>query len=368
MTSSRQLQAASFRSIGGTSGRLRSSTGSSGGRWPSAGLGWDSAWVIRSLIGWFLSRSLLAWLAVAGPAKPSQGGHTGGRPTVPAARRPTLYQRDYLMRQIEQVGRMLAAIIGLAKGGRGDEALGMFDEAYKPLVGVEPGHAPGGAGPGAAQGRGRPVRRGRPGGGGGDPLPAGRSPGRHPGRPLGAAAGPGAGRRPGGAGRGAGAVAPPAAGHREGAGGAGSLRRRRGRSVRGDRRPPRRPRAGRGGDRLLPAPAPARARAAGRGRPDPPGGQRHPGRAAAPRAAGRGGALALVEGPAAQWPVLGGALLVVADPGLVVVEEDLEVLLDGVGRADQPLGDLRGGVALQDQPGDVLLALGQPVGRHQQRG
>src|SRR5918994_4520648 len=136
MTSSRQLQAASFRSIGGTSGRLRSSTGSSGGRWPSAGLGWDSAWVIRSLIGWFLSRSLLAWLAVAGPAKPSQGGHTGGRPTVPAARRPTLYQRDYLMRQIEQVGRMLAAIIGLAKGGRGDEALGMFDEAYKPLVGV----------------------------------------------------------------------------------------------------------------------------------------------------------------------------------------------------------------------------------------
>jgi tetratricopeptide (TPR) repeat protein len=50
-----------------------------------------------------------------------------------------LYQRDYLMRQIEQVGRMLAAIIGLAKGGRGDEALGMFDEAYKPLLGVGTG-------------------------------------------------------------------------------------------------------------------------------------------------------------------------------------------------------------------------------------
>ena len=31
---------------------------------------------------------------------------------------------------------MLAHILGLAKGGRGDEALGMFDEAYKPLVGV----------------------------------------------------------------------------------------------------------------------------------------------------------------------------------------------------------------------------------------
>jgi tetratricopeptide (TPR) repeat protein len=43
------------------------------------------------------------------------------------------------MRQIEQVGRMLAAIIGLAKGGRGDEALGMFDEAYKPLLGVGTG-------------------------------------------------------------------------------------------------------------------------------------------------------------------------------------------------------------------------------------
>jgi tetratricopeptide (TPR) repeat protein len=40
------------------------------------------------------------------------------------------------MRQIEQVGRMLAHILGLAKGGRGGEALGLFDEAYKPLLGV----------------------------------------------------------------------------------------------------------------------------------------------------------------------------------------------------------------------------------------
>src|SRR4030095_11289355 len=53
-----------------------------------------------------------------------------------ASRRPTLYQRDYLMRQIEQVGRMLAHIMGLDKGERGEEALGMFDEAYKPLIGV----------------------------------------------------------------------------------------------------------------------------------------------------------------------------------------------------------------------------------------
>ena len=43
------------------------------------------------------------------------------------------------MRQIEQIGQMLAHILGLAKGGRGDEALGMFDEAYKPLLGVGTG-------------------------------------------------------------------------------------------------------------------------------------------------------------------------------------------------------------------------------------
>jgi tetratricopeptide (TPR) repeat protein len=43
------------------------------------------------------------------------------------------------MRQIEQVGQLLAHILGLAKGGRGDEALGMFDEAYRPLLGVGTG-------------------------------------------------------------------------------------------------------------------------------------------------------------------------------------------------------------------------------------
>jgi tetratricopeptide (TPR) repeat protein len=31
---------------------------------------------------------------------------------------------------------MLARILGLAKGGRGDEALGLFDQAYQPLLGV----------------------------------------------------------------------------------------------------------------------------------------------------------------------------------------------------------------------------------------
>ena len=40
------------------------------------------------------------------------------------------------MRQIEQVGRMLAHILGLARGGRPEEALGAFDEAYAPLLGV----------------------------------------------------------------------------------------------------------------------------------------------------------------------------------------------------------------------------------------
>jgi tetratricopeptide (TPR) repeat protein len=40
------------------------------------------------------------------------------------------------MRQIEQVGRMLAHILGLAKGGRPDAALGLFDQAYAPLLGV----------------------------------------------------------------------------------------------------------------------------------------------------------------------------------------------------------------------------------------
>jgi hypothetical protein len=49
-----------------------------------------------------------------------------------------------------------------------------------------------------------------------------------------------------------------------------------------------------------------------------------------------------------------------------LVEHALEVLLDGVGRHHQPLGDLGGRVALQHQPGDLLFALGQPVGRHQQ--
>jgi tetratricopeptide (TPR) repeat protein len=47
-----------------------------------------------------------------------------------------VYQRDYLMRQIEIAGQMLARILGLARRGRGEEALGLFDQAYQPLLGV----------------------------------------------------------------------------------------------------------------------------------------------------------------------------------------------------------------------------------------
>src|SRR6266540_1315786 len=47
-----------------------------------------------------------------------------------------LYQRDYLMRQIELAAQALARILVAAKGCKRDQALALFDEAYKPLVGV----------------------------------------------------------------------------------------------------------------------------------------------------------------------------------------------------------------------------------------
>jgi tetratricopeptide (TPR) repeat protein len=40
------------------------------------------------------------------------------------------------MRQIEIVGQMLARILRLARDGRQGEALGLFEEAYQPLLGV----------------------------------------------------------------------------------------------------------------------------------------------------------------------------------------------------------------------------------------
>ena len=90
-----------------------------------------------------------------------------------------------------------------------------------------------------------------------------------------------------------------------------------------------------------------------------------------------------IQRPATQRSAGDRALLVVAQARLVVGEEDLadqfapavdaglledvlEVLLDGLRRDGQRCGDLRGGIALQDQPGDILLALGQAVGGHQQ--
>src|SRR4029450_2196871 len=100
-TSRRQLQAASRRSAGGTSG-------------PSS-----------SLMGPL--RLLVERLGYPWP--------TGRKPQL-EDEEAGLYQRDYLMRQIEQVGRMLAAILKLAKGGRGGEALGMLAGAYKALLRV----------------------------------------------------------------------------------------------------------------------------------------------------------------------------------------------------------------------------------------
>jgi tetratricopeptide (TPR) repeat protein len=70
---------------------------------------------------------------------PARARIWGGRrrpPTGLLTRGSATYQRDYLMRQIEIAGQMLARIVRLAKGGRRDEALGLFDQAYRPLLGV----------------------------------------------------------------------------------------------------------------------------------------------------------------------------------------------------------------------------------------
>src|SRR3954471_5400117 len=47
-----------------------------------------------------------------------------------------MFQRDYILRQIEMAGRVLAAIVSKAKSGQPLEALSMFDAAYQPLLGV----------------------------------------------------------------------------------------------------------------------------------------------------------------------------------------------------------------------------------------
>jgi tetratricopeptide (TPR) repeat protein len=46
------------------------------------------------------------------------------------------YQRDYILRQVEMAAQMLARILGLARQGQRDQAIGLFDQAYQPLVGV----------------------------------------------------------------------------------------------------------------------------------------------------------------------------------------------------------------------------------------
>jgi tetratricopeptide (TPR) repeat protein len=47
-----------------------------------------------------------------------------------------MFRKDYLMRQIEMAAKVLAAILAKARSGQPLEALGMFDQAYQPLLGV----------------------------------------------------------------------------------------------------------------------------------------------------------------------------------------------------------------------------------------
>jgi hypothetical protein len=47
-----------------------------------------------------------------------------------------MFRRDYLLRQIEMAAKVLAAIVAKARSGQPLEALGMFDQAYQPLLGV----------------------------------------------------------------------------------------------------------------------------------------------------------------------------------------------------------------------------------------
>jgi hypothetical protein len=47
-----------------------------------------------------------------------------------------MLQRDWLMRQIEQAGRILGAIIAKVRSGQTTDVLGLFDQAYRPLLGV----------------------------------------------------------------------------------------------------------------------------------------------------------------------------------------------------------------------------------------
>ena len=46
------------------------------------------------------------------------------------------YQRDYILRQVELAAAMLARLLGMARDGHRQQAIGLFDQAYQPLVGV----------------------------------------------------------------------------------------------------------------------------------------------------------------------------------------------------------------------------------------
>ena len=47
-----------------------------------------------------------------------------------------LYQRDYILRQVELAAQVLARILRLGRDGRGEEAIALFEQAYQPLLGV----------------------------------------------------------------------------------------------------------------------------------------------------------------------------------------------------------------------------------------
>lgn len=49
-----------------------------------------------------------------------------------------MFQRDYILRMIEEFAKFLAAITGLKAGGNLEEALKKIDEAYNELLEVDP--------------------------------------------------------------------------------------------------------------------------------------------------------------------------------------------------------------------------------------
>ena len=49
-----------------------------------------------------------------------------------------MLQRDYIMRMIEEFGKFLAAIVGLKREGKYEDALNKIDDVYKGMIDLEP--------------------------------------------------------------------------------------------------------------------------------------------------------------------------------------------------------------------------------------